>query len=63
MLSDIADLPAIKLNETESLQFDLKGMTDFGREIAEKELRETADVKEKAKEDLKALLKGIFVVE
>lgn len=59
MLSDIADLPAIKLSDTESLQFDLKDMTDFGREVAEKELRETAEVKTKAIEELRALLKGI----
>lgn len=58
MLSEIADLPAIKLNDTEWLRFDLQSMSPFAQEIAEKELRETSEVKEKAKGDLKALLQG-----
>lgn len=58
MLSNIADLPAIKLNDTEELRFDLKDMTPFGREVAEQELRETNEVKAKAKEELRTLLKG-----
>lgn len=58
MLSEIADLPAIKLNDTEWLRFDLQSMSPFAQEVAEKELRETSEIKEKAKGDLKALLQG-----
>lgn len=58
MLSNSADLPAIKLSDTEELRFDLKEMTPFGVEVAEQELRETNEVKAKAKEELRALLKS-----
>lgn len=58
MLSDIADLPSIKLTDNDWLRFELDPLTPFGREIASKELRETPEIKEKAIEDLKNLLQG-----
>lgn len=62
MLSDIADLPSIKLTDTDWLRFELDPLTPFGREIALKELRETPEVKEQAIEELKNLLQGNLVI-
>lgn len=56
MLSDLGDLPAIKLTDTDYLRFELDSLTPFGREVATKELRETPEVKKKAIEDLRNLL-------
>lgn len=58
MLSDIGELPAIKLTDTDYLRFEVDEQTPFGREIAEKELRETPEIKQKAMEDLRKLLQG-----
>lgn len=58
MLSDIGELPAIKLTDTDVLRFELDPLTPYGREVALKELRETPEVKEKAIEELKNLLQG-----
>lgn len=58
MLSDIADLPSIKLTDTDWLRFELDPLTPFGREVALKELRETPEVKEKAIEELRNVLQG-----
>ncbi|XP_031628252.1 alpha-tocopherol transfer protein-like isoform X2 [Contarinia nasturtii] len=56
MLSDLSDLPAIKLSDTDYLRFDLDALSPFGREVAIKELRETTEIKEKAIEELRNLL-------
>lgn len=61
MLSDIADLPSIKLTDTDWLRFELDPLTPFGREIALKELRETPELKEQAIEKLRNLLQGNLV--
>lgn len=58
MLSDLGDLPAIQLTETDYLRFELDGLTDYGREVALKELRESPETKEKAIEELRKLLEG-----
>lgn len=58
MLSDLNELPAIKLTDTDYLRFELDSMTPFGREVAERELRETPENKKKAVEELKILLQG-----
>lgn len=60
MLSDLADLPAIQLTETDYLRFETDTLSDFGREIAEKELRETPDIKPNAIAELRSLLKGLY---
>lgn len=61
MLSDLADLPSIQLTEKDVLRFELDGLTPFGREVAAKELRETPEIKKKAIEELKELLKRKFI--
>lgn len=61
MLSDIGELPAIRLTDTDWLRFELDPLTPFGREIAMKELRETPEVKKKAIEDLRNLLQGKYI--
>lgn len=58
MLSDIGELPAIKLTDTDYLRFEVDSLTPFGREVAAKELRETPEIKQKAMEDLRKLLQG-----
>lgn len=58
MLSDLADLPAIKLTETDYLRFELNDVTPYGHEVALKELRESPEIKKKAIEDLRKLLEG-----
>lgn len=58
MLSDLNELPAIKLTEKEYLKFELDSLTPFGREVAAKELRETPEIKQKAIEELRNLLQG-----
>lgn len=57
MLSNLEDLPSIQIGDG-ILKFELSPVTEFGREVAQKELRETNEVKNKAIEDLKELLRG-----
>lgn len=56
MLSNMEDLPSIKIGD-EILRFELNSLTDFGRQIAQKELRESNEIKTKALDDLRELLK------
>lgn len=59
MLSDLNELPAIKLTDKgDYLRFELDSLTPFGREVAERELRETPEIKKKAIEELRSLLQG-----
>lgn len=58
MLSDVAQIPEVKISDDFTLRFETDGLTDFGKQIAEKELRETPEIKQKAIEDLKKLLEG-----
>lgn len=62
MLSEIAQIPEVKITDDFTLRFETDGLTDFGREVAEKELRETPEVKQQAIEDLKKLLEGKLVI-
>lgn len=57
MLSNMEDLPSIQIGD-ETLRFELNSLTDFGRQIAQKELRESDEIKSKALDDLRELLKG-----
>lgn len=56
MLTEIDELPAIQLGDY-TLQLELGPLSEFGREVAERELRETPDVQEKAVRELKAMMK------
>lgn len=58
MLSDLNEIASIKVTDTESLRLELHSLTPFGSEVAEKELRETPEIKKKAIEDLRNLLQG-----
>lgn len=58
MLSDLGELPAVKLTETDYLRFEIDTLSPFGHEVAAKELRETPERKQKAVEELKKLLQG-----
>lgn len=60
MLSDLTELPSIQLTEKDYLRFELDSLTPFGREVAERELRETPEVKERAIEELRKLLQRKF---
>lgn len=62
MLSDLNELPAIKLTDTDYLKFELDSLTPFGQEVAAKELRETPEIKQKAIEELRKLLQGKFAL-
>ncbi|XP_037909600.1 alpha-tocopherol transfer protein-like isoform X2 [Hermetia illucens] len=55
MLSEIEALPSIQLGDY-TLQFELDDLTPFGKEVAERELRETPEIKAQAVADLKRLL-------
>lgn len=57
MLSNMEDLPSIQIGD-DILRFELNSLTDFGRQIAQKELRESNEIKTKALDDLRELLKG-----
>lgn len=59
MLSDLEELPAVKFGEN-VLRFELDPLAQHAKDIATAELRETPEIKSKAVEDLKQLLKGIF---
>lgn len=58
MLSDLGELPAIKLTDTDYLRFEVDSLTPNGHEVAAKELRETPETKQKAIDELKKLLQG-----
>lgn len=58
MLSDLGELPAIKLTDTDYLRFELDSLSPYGHEVAAKELRESPETKQKAMEELKKMLQG-----
>lgn len=57
MLSDIAELPAVKLGDF-VLQFELGDPTEHAQEVALRELRETPENKQRGVEQLKKLLEA-----
>lgn len=57
MLSEIDELPSIKLGDF-TLEFELGELTEFGKQVAERELRETPEVKAKAIAELRELLEA-----
>ncbi|XP_062548867.1 alpha-tocopherol transfer protein isoform X2 [Armigeres subalbatus] len=57
MLSELDELPSIQLGDY-TLRFELEDLTQFGKDVAINELRETPEVKAHAVEELRALLKG-----
>lgn len=57
MLSELDVLPSIQLGDY-LLRFELEKLTPFGLQVAEKELRETDDVKKAAIQELRELLSG-----
>lgn len=57
MLSDLEALPQVQLGDY-VLRFELEDLTEFGRQVAAKELRESDEVKKEAIEELRELLKG-----
>lgn len=57
MLSDLEELPSVQLGEF-TLRFELEDLTPLGKEVARTELREAADVKAKAVQELRKLLQG-----
>lgn len=56
MLSELDALPQIQLGDY-LLRFELEDLTEFGRDVAVKELRETEEVKKEAVEELREMLK------
>lgn len=58
MLSDMDELPFIKLGEDDVLRFELDPLTAVGKEVALKELRETPENKAQALVELRTLLQG-----
>uniref|UniRef100_U5EY92 Putative intracellular n=1 Tax=Corethrella appendiculata TaxID=1370023 RepID=U5EY92_9DIPT len=56
MLSDVEELPSVQLGDY-TLRFELEDLTPFGKEVAEKELRELPDIKANAVKELKQLLR------
>ncbi|XP_058824634.1 retinaldehyde-binding protein 1 isoform X1 [Topomyia yanbarensis] len=57
MLSEVDELPSVQLGDY-TLRFELEDLTPFGKEVAKNELRETPEIKAKAVEELRELLKG-----
>lgn len=57
MLSEMEDLPSVKIGD-KILRFELDAISQSCKDIAAKELRESQEIKAKAVEDLKELLKG-----
>ncbi|XP_055385811.1 alpha-tocopherol transfer protein-like isoform X2 [Condylostylus longicornis] len=55
MLTEIDELPSIRMGDV-VLRLELDGPNEFSRGVAEKELRETNEVKKKAIDELKNLL-------
>lgn len=62
MLSDLGELPAVKLTDTDFLRFEVDTLTPFGHEVAAKELRESSETKQKAIDELKKMLQGSFIL-
>lgn len=60
MLSDIQELPSVKLGDF-ILKFELEDLSPEMKEVARKELRETPDVSRDAVIALRDLLKGNLV--
>ncbi|KAL5279502.1 hypothetical protein ACFFRR_003862 [Megaselia abdita] len=58
MLSEVAQVPEVKITDDFTLRFEIDGLTELGKQVAEKELRETPEVKQKAIEELKKLLEA-----
>lgn len=61
MLSEVSQIPEVKITDDFTLRFEIDGLTELGRQVAEKELRETPEVKQKAIEELKKLLEGKLI--
>lgn len=61
MLSDMDELPSVKIG-ADILRFELDPLSQSCKDIAATELRETPEIKAKAVEDLKVLLKGKFFI-
>lgn len=61
MLSDLESLPQAQLGDY-LLRFELEDLTEFGQQVAVKELRETDEVKLEAIAELRELLKGNLMV-
>lgn len=57
MLTEMDALPAIQLGDY-TLQLELGELSEFGREIAQRELRETPDLQEKSVKELRKLMEG-----
>ncbi|XP_065089911.1 alpha-tocopherol transfer protein isoform X2 [Ochlerotatus camptorhynchus] len=57
MLSEVDELPSVQLGDY-TLRFELEDLTPFGKEVATNELRETPEIKAKAIEELREMLKG-----
>lgn len=60
MLVHFDELPAIKLNGSDDdiLRFELDPLSAAGQEVAERELRETPEIKAQAIIELRTLLQG-----
>lgn len=60
MLSEIDEMPIIKLNgcDDDILRFELDPLSAAGVAVAENELRETLEIKTKAIAELRTLLQG-----
>lgn len=59
MLSDMEELPAIKVGD-EVIRFEMDPLSQWAKDIATTELRETPEIKAKAIEELRELLRGLF---
>lgn len=57
MLTEMEELPVIKLGDY-TLQLELGALSEFGKEVAERELRETPERQQEAVKELRELLKG-----
>lgn len=55
MLSELDSLPSIQLGDF-VLRFELDELTDFGKEVAERELRESPENRENGVKELRKLL-------
>lgn len=60
MLANIDEQPFIKLNgcDDDILRFELDPLSEAGQAVAEKELRETPEIKAQAITELRTLLQG-----